>query len=227
MKRNLKIIDEVFLGHYAQLLDIQKTVFNQLKDYDFDLESHEITQAIHDRMSTFWNFNVTNAKEILERKVNAGASDFFTETCMLFFKTYFEQRYDVKVLSEKSIVRGRNSIKPDISIWSGHEENKLLAVVELKVNNGWKGKGIMAHLEERETIIKKHSANLVFFGVISFWTFFDENQSSVYENKYFGLYHFKKDNNHIKTDGYVEDLIKNIELALPKELLKKNKAIAI
>ncbi|MFD2904663.1 hypothetical protein [Sphingobacterium anhuiense] len=217
MKNDLKTIDNEFIEHYRKLIEIQKNVFNECRKYKFNLDNLEITQAIHDRMSAFWDFHVYNAKHILDRKINTGGSDFFTETCLLFLKTYFEQKYNVVVTSEKSILKKGNSMRPDISIWTKNYE-EVLAVIELKVNDGWKGKNIMIHLQEREEKIKEHYPNS-YFGVITYWNFFEKSIN--WKNKYVGLYRFHPHHRHEKTDGYVEDIIKSIELAIEQYLILK------
>ncbi|WP_313184169.1 hypothetical protein [Sphingobacterium siyangense] len=226
MTNNLKLIDDVFITHYRKLLEIQRNVFNECREYNFDLNSNEITQAIHDRMSAFWDFHVYNAKQILDRKINTGGADFFTETCLLFLKAYFEQKYNVIVTSEKSLLKKGNSMRPDISIWTADYE-EVLAVVELKVNDGWKGKNIMAHLRDREEKIKILYPNS-YFGVIAFWNFFDESDLNLdWRNKYVGLYRYDRHDRHEKTNGYVEDIMKSIELTLPAYLLKEKETVAV
>ncbi|MDR2270378.1 MAG: hypothetical protein LBF27_05665 [Sphingobacterium sp.] len=226
MKSDLKAIDDAFIVHYRKLLEIQKNVFRECKGYKFDLDSHEITQAVHDRMSAFWDFHVYNAKQILDRRINTGGADFFTETCLLFLKAYFEQKYNVIVTSEKSLLKKGNSMRPDISIWTeGYGE--VLAVIELKVNDGWKGKNIMAHLKDREDKIKALYPNS-FFGVIAFWNFFDTNDLNIdWRTKYVGLYRYDRYDRHEKTNGYVEDIMKNIELVLPQNLAKLKEVCAV
>lgn len=218
MKNDLETIDSAFIEHYRKLIKIQKNVFNECRNYEFNLDTVEITQAVHNRMSAFWDFHVYNAKHILNRKINTGGYDFFTETCLLFLKAYFEQKYDVVVTSEKSILKKGNSMRPDISIWTKNYE-EVLAVIELKVNDGWKGKDIMAHLQEREQKIKEHYPNS-YFGVIAFWNFFEENNN--WKNKYVGLYKYDRNNRHEKTDGYVEDIMKNIELTIQQHFIQKD-----
>jgi len=226
MKSNLKAIDDAFIVHYRKLLEIQKNVFQECKEYNFDLDRHEITQAVHDRMSAFWDFHVYNAKQILDRRINTGGADFFTETCLLFLKAYFEQKYNVIVTSEKSLLKRGNSMRPDISIWTeGYGE--VLAVIELKVNDGWKGKNIMTHLKDREDKIKALYPNS-FFGVIAFWNFFDTSTLNIdWRTKYVGLYRYDRYDRHEKTNGYIEDIMKNIELVLPQNLAKLKEVCAV
>jgi len=208
MRNNLVQLDSAFTEHYQQLLNIQKDLFDQYKTYDFDLNKIEITEAVYKRMMSFWYFNVWNTHDVLGRNMTPSGADFFTETCMLFFKAYFEVRYDCVVKSEKSIVKSKNSLRPDITIWS-KDEIQLLAVVELKVNDGWKRKTMDEHLRDREEKIRAHFPN-AYFGVISFWNFFDITNEN-WKNKFVGLYEFRKEGNHPKTDGCIEDIMKQIE----------------
>jgi hypothetical protein len=204
MSKNLLEIDSAFALHYRGLIDIQRSIINEIREYTFDLTKEEITDAVIERMYAFWHFNVTNNKELLKRNINTTAADFFTETCLLFFKAYFEKNENFKVCSE--IVLGRDPIvRPDISIW---HKTELLAVIELKVSAGWKGNSILPHLYEREEQIKRIAPN-AYFGVIAFWNFFDTTDKN-WNSKYFGLLNFDKANNHIRTDSSIENLIVKI-----------------
>lgn len=172
METNLQKLNKPFNTRYKKLYDLQEKLLNELKTYSFDLSCREITDAIIARMDAFWLFAVKN-KELLKRNTNAPADDFFTETVLLFFKAYFEQRYGDQILvySEKNIAPKGNIppiIKPDISILS--KSGDPLAVVELKVNDAWKRNDIYTHLQNRKSDIKNINKNC-FFGVISYWKF--------------------------------------------------------
>jgi len=201
MDTNLLAIDSAFTSHYRGLLEIQLSIMDKLKHYQFDLSKTEITDAIIDRMMAFWYFNVNNNKEIIGREINTTAADFLTESCLLFLKSYFEQTEDLKVLSEISITTG-SVIRPDISIW---KNNQLLAAIELKVSDGWKGKSIKSHLVERELQIKQVYPNC-YFGVVAFWNFFSDDFEGI-NTKYFGLLNFDKSNNHQRTADSIEKMI--------------------
>ena len=103
MKLGLKEIDSKFTEHYRKLFEIQESVKKQLESYHYNLEANEITEAIIERMNAFWHFNSQNNWGLLDRRSNPVSADFFTETCLLFIKTYFESRYDVCVSSERNI----------------------------------------------------------------------------------------------------------------------------
>lgn len=201
MDRSLIEIDSAFTEHYKKLLEIQREIKKQLDDYCFDLTKTEITDAIIERMMAFWYFNVNNNKDILDRKINSMASDFFTETCLLFFKCYFE-RFGLKVFSEKRLEG--SLARPDITIWKNEQ---LIAAIELKVNKGWKNKSMIDHLEKRENQIKEIYPSC-FFAVIGFWNFFDQD-SKDWNSKYFGILHDRQDK-HERTNSSIENLITKI-----------------
>lgn len=199
MGKNLERIDSVFVDQYKGLLAIQQSIFDQLKHYSFDLSKDEVTNAVISRMDAFWYFNVNNNKNILDRKINTTAADFFTETVMLFMKAYFEQK-GLKVVSEATLPNSR--IRPDISIL---KDEKVIAVVELKVSDGYKRKNMHFHLVEREHKIKSLVPDC-YFGVLAFWNFFDVNLEGV-GRKYFGLLQY---DNHQRTPWSIEMLIEQI-----------------
>jgi hypothetical protein len=123
---------------------------------------------------------------------------------LLFFKCYFEKIPGIKVLSEENISKG-SVIRPDISIW---KDNQLVAAIELKVSDGWKGRTMIPHFIEREKQIK-NLFPYAYFGVIAFWNFFDQDIDG-WNSKYFGLLKFDKENNHTRTNAYIEKLIQEI-----------------
>jgi hypothetical protein len=205
METDLVTIDSAFTNQYKGLLDIQKDIKAQLDTYLFDLSKTEITDAIIARMDAFWYFNVSNNKQILDRKTNTTAADFFTETCLLFLKSYFEKDSQIKVLSEKNITKG-SVIRPDISIW---KDGQLIAAIELKVSDGWKGGTMLPHLIDREAKIKSLFPN-AYFGVIAFWNFFYTEMEG-WNSKYFGIKQWNEKEDHPKTGAYIENLIKEIK----------------
>ena len=131
-------IDSVFCNQYRSLLETQRMITKNLENYKFDLNTDEITQVVRHRMFSFWTFNVENCRD-LGRSINTVAADFFTETCLFFLKQFFKQ-HDMEFFSERNILieKSRKNIRPDISIW---KNDQLIAVIELKVSDGWKGKG--------------------------------------------------------------------------------------
>lgn len=210
MSRTLTEIDAAFTEHYKQLLDVQKTVVEQLKAYTYDLSKTEITDAIIERMNAFWHFNSQNNWGLLGRQSNPVSADFFTETCLLFFKTYFErEKPGYSVYSEKDInpAKSKKPVKPDLSIWKGE---RLVAAVELKVSSGWKGREIDNHLVEREAQIKQYHPE-AWFGVLAYWNFFDP-ASEHWGEKYFGLLNHQSDHAHQPAGLTVERLMAKIPI---------------
>lgn len=206
MNNSLLNIDAEFCNHYRGLLEIQQNTYKSLTSYPYDLEKDEITQAVINRMNAFWYFHVNNNKNLLNRKANATAADFFTETCLFFIKSFFQQ-YDIQVSSEKNILKekSKKSIRPDISIW---KDNQLLAVIELKVNDGWNRKGMLNHLENRRMNIQTVWPG-VFFGAISFWNF-TAIDNSIFPD-YIGLLIHKRETvDHIATGITIEHILKRI-----------------
>ena len=208
MKPNLIEIDSAFTRHYRELLKIQQDIKVQLDSYPYDLEKSEITEAIIERMNAFWYFNSSNNYDLLERRSNPVSADFFTESCLLFIKTYFEQKGDYKVLSEVKI-GGNQGVKPDILITQG--DGKAVAVLELKVSDGWKRNEMEAHLSQREERIKEYYPN-AWFGVLAYWNFIPAD-SPYWGTKYFGLLEHKTKS---PTDIKIEHLIKLMEEHIAK-----------
>ena len=203
--KNLVDIDSVFCDQYKSLLVTQRGISKELEVYPFDLNKDEITQAVRKRMSSFWYFNVNNCKD-LGRGVNTVAADFFTETCLFFFKQFFKQQ-GMEVYSERNILKevSKKSMRPDISIW---KDNDLIAVIELKVSDGWKRAGMLNHLEERKRNIQAIYPD-VFFGAIAFWDCFRNIDNDLYPN-YFGLVIHDNKNNHPLTERTIEQMLKRI-----------------
>jgi hypothetical protein len=154
-------------------------------------------------MMTFWYFHVNNCTD-LGRKVNTVAADFFTETCLFFLKPCLKQK-GYEVYSEKNIRENKNRLKiirPDLSIW---KENQLAAVIELKVSDGWKGKTMTKHLDNRKKEIQEIWPG-AFFGAISFWNCFGDGFKTD-DSEYIGLYNFDKGNVHKATGKTIEQII--------------------
>lgn len=207
---SLKTIDSLFTDQYKALLETQCNIYKKLVNYPFDLNKSEITEAIYERMMAFWYFNVHNCAD-LNREVNTQASDFFTETCLLFIKSYFNQK-GLETVSERNIMKdasGKTNIRPDISIW---RDDELVAVIELKVSDGWKGKTMIDHLAEREKSIRAIHKN-VFFGAIAFWNCFEDGYVAE-KSQYIGLFKHNRENNHVFTGMKVEDILAKIEQCL-------------
>jgi len=204
MNQPLTHIDQPFTSQYKGLLVIQRNIKQQLEHYSFDLSKDEITTAVYERMMAFWYFHVNNCAD-LGREVNTVVSDFFTETCLFFLKPCLKQK-GLDIVSEKDIRKVKNNskvIRPDISIW---KEDELVAVIELKVSDGWKGKTMIEHLDNRKKEIQEIWPE-VFFGALSFWNCFGENGLDKNNNNNIGLYNFKTDNHHVPTGQTIEQLV--------------------
>lgn len=210
MGNTLTNIDSPFTNQYKGLLETQRNISLALNSYPFDLFNNEISTAVYERMMAFWYFNVKNCTD-LGRKVNTSAADFFTETCLFFLKPCLVQK-GLVVVSEKDIRREKNDrkeVRPDISIWKKKDPmvfDELVAVFELKVSDGWKGKTMTEHLDSRKKIIRDIWPG-VFFGAISFWNCFGESGMSEANPNYIGLYQFDKGNNHRPTGRTIEQII--------------------
>ncbi|MEI6142019.1 MAG: hypothetical protein WCP85_22290 [Mariniphaga sp.] len=215
MSKTLMDIDQAFTQQYKGLLETQRNISHALENYRFDLTTDEITRAVKERMMAFWYFNVHNCAD-LGREVNTVAADFFTETCLFFLKNCLKS-YGLEVVSERDIridKNGRKEIRPDISIWKKRDPmlfDELVAVIELKVSNGWKGKTIYQHLENRKKEIRNIYSG-VFFGVISFWNCFGDGFKSNDNSEYIGLYNFKSNpkGDHSSTKLTIEQLLRQI-----------------
>lgn len=199
-------IDAAFCNQYKELLDIQKKIFKDLIDYHYDLSKDEITQAIVQRMNSFWYFHVKNNKDLLHREVNTTAADFFTETCLFFVKAFFH-KHKLEVFSERNILKekSKKSLRPYISIWKNDE---LIAVIELKVSDGWNRKNMLNHLEERKKSIQAIWPN-AYFGAISYWSF--SNIDEILYPDYIGFFiHKGEKGGHLPTGKTIELLLDRI-----------------
>jgi hypothetical protein len=208
--KTLAQIDSKFTNHYKGLLEIQRHIYEHLKNYAFDLEEDEITKAVIQRMESFWLFNVHNCND-LDRQINTVAADFFTETCLLFIKALAKQK-GIDVFSERPIsnIEHKTKMRPDISFW---RNDQLLAVIELKVSDGYKGKHLPSHLEDRKSQIKEIWPD-AFFGAVVYWNCF--NQKNAIDPNFIGLLNFSKDNRHKPTGKTIDGLLKKLFEAVEK-----------
>jgi hypothetical protein len=196
-------IDTRLNQRYVGMLETQKSIFEQLKTYPFDLSKREMTDAILHRMDSNWVFNDGNNK-FLGRNKKPSSADFFTETCLFFIKAYLEGlggNYQVRSEKTVNIVKSRNIVKPDISIWKG---DSLVGVIELKTQNDWFRNTWEEHLKGRETQVKMASNTPgLFFAVIAHVNFFDESAPE-FNSKYFGL---RRREGNAPTEATIENLI--------------------
>ena len=114
---------------------------------EVNLNSKDITEAILLRLRSFmWCQEQT--KHELGKMYATPAADFFVESVCFFLKVVLNKLDpSLVVFSEKSIVRRRGSMRPDISIW---REGKVVAAIECKTQLGWNRDGWLAEFENRE-----------------------------------------------------------------------------
>lgn len=183
---NLTRIDKKHNNHYYHITEINKQILEELKSYKFDLEISEISDAIRNRMWTYYETH-DNMKALLGKSQKQAAADFFVECCLFFLKAYFEaNNSDYTVKSEVIIWNeGRNNIRPDITIW---RKEDLVATIEVKVQLGRKRLSWKDELRQREIEIKDKKPNS-FFAVVCFtennWQGFDRDEN--FGTKYFSL----------------------------------------
>ena len=131
---NLKQIEKPYLDSLKSTFVSMQGVYNTAKTYPFDLSKKEISDAILQRLKTYY-ITQTEIKHFLDKKYVAAASDFFVESCLFYLKLYLESsKSDLKAFSEKQIKAKKKAIRPDISIWRGDE---VIAIIECKTQLGW------------------------------------------------------------------------------------------
>lgn len=116
-----------------------------------DLRGSDITQAILLRLKSFFTTQDTIKAE-LSKVYAAPAADFFVETVLFYLKVTLDRLApQLSVASEKKIVRRRDSMRPDISIW---QDNQVVAAIECKTQLGWNRDGWLSEFEDRESTLK-------------------------------------------------------------------------
>lgn len=141
-----------------------------------DLNSTDITHAVLLRLKSFLLCQ-EKIKHELGKMYAAPAADFFVETVCFFLKVIFG-RLDpsLVIASEKSIVRERGSMRPDISIWRG---TMVVAAIECKTQLGWNRDGWLHDFEEREIRLAAKFPNAKLFLLVmtgSNWPGFGGNK---------------------------------------------------
>jgi hypothetical protein len=184
--KDLSEIDKQFLEDYSKLLYTQEKVFEQLKDYTFSESKTEITEAIITRMKTY-DWVHEKIKIFLGKKQKQASADFFVESVLFFLKSYLSQkRPDLTVLSEKQVWhQGRKNIRPDIVIEKG---NKVVGIIECKVQLGRKRVEWKNEIEKRENLLKHHLPDALFTVLCLHegnWQGFEKDER--FGTKYFSL----------------------------------------
>jgi hypothetical protein len=128
-----------------------------------DLTGTDITQAILLRLKAFFAAQ-SQIKTTLQKRVASPAADFFVEAVSFYFTIAFEQLApSLCVISEKKIIRHRNGLRPDISLWCG---DKVVAAVECKTQLGWNRNGWLSEFEERENTLHEFFPDAQLFQVV-------------------------------------------------------------
>jgi len=133
--KNLSQIDNDYNRSVADSFEQLQIVYTHISDnYKFDLTKTEITDAILNRLKTYY-VTQNKIKTFLDKRYLAAASDFFVESTLFFLKLYLKSQGGIlQAHSERQIKQKRNSIRPDISIW---RDNEVIAIIECKTQLGW------------------------------------------------------------------------------------------
>lgn len=133
--KNLIQIDNAYNKCISDIFENLKAVYNDIEqNYKFDLSSTEITEAILQRLKSYYETQ-SNIKLFLNKRYIVAASDFFVESTLFFLKLYLKSESGhLQVHSERQIKQNRNAIRPDISIW---KDDEVIAIIECKTQFGW------------------------------------------------------------------------------------------
>jgi hypothetical protein len=149
----LKDYDKVYLNSLrATFKQLKKTYESIEHSYKFDLNKTEITEAILERLKVYYLTQV-QIKTFLDKRYLTAGSDYFVETILFFLRLYFQSKGGLlEAHSEKQILKTKNSIRPDISIWKKH---KVIAIIECKTQLGWNRNNWEQQNNIRNVILKK------------------------------------------------------------------------
>ncbi|WP_066839741.1 hypothetical protein [Rufibacter ruber] len=155
--KELKDIDKSYCNSIRQISTALQESFIEMQDaYSFDLEKHEVTEAVLERMKAYYQTQSVIKHFLGKRYATAGA-DFFVETTLFFIKLFLQkQGGHLQAYSEKQIMARRGAIRPDISIW---ENNEVVAIIECKTQLGWNRHGWENDLINREVKLKNEFPN--------------------------------------------------------------------
>ena len=150
--KNLVEFDIDYNKSVSETFEHLKFVYNAIgENYNFDLSKTEITEAILNRLKTYY-VTQNNIKTFLDKRYLAAASDFFVESTLFFLKLYFKSQGGIlQAHSERQIKQKRNAIRPDISIW---KDNEVVAIIECKTQLGWNRHNWEQQYFDREAKLK-------------------------------------------------------------------------
>jgi hypothetical protein len=116
-----------------------------------DLNGDDISRAVLARLKSYMTAQDA-IKTALGKRYGSSAADFFVETVLFYLRVALERLSPgVAVVSEKSIIRKRGALRPDISVWRG---DRLVAAVECKTQLGWSRGEWLNDFERRESRMK-------------------------------------------------------------------------
>ena len=118
---------------------------------DIDLNGDDISRAVLARLKSYMTAQDA-IKAALGKEYSSPAADFFVESVLFYLRVALERLTPgVVVASEKSILRKRGALRPDISIW---RDDRLVAAVECKTQLGWNRGEWLNDFERRESRMK-------------------------------------------------------------------------
>lgn len=184
--KNLIQIDSAYNKSLSDTFENLKAVYTDIdKNYKFDLSKTEITEAILNRLKTYYETQ-NNIKTFLDKRYLAAASDFFVESTLFFLKLYFKTvGIKLEAHSERQIKQKRNAIRPDISIW---KDNEVIAIIECKTQLGWNRHNWEQQYIDRDAKLKVDFPNAKSFLLVMTglnWSGFGDN--SKLNDSYFCL----------------------------------------
>lgn len=141
-------LDQAYCSSIASSLDELIKVKERIRQsYSFDLQTTEVSEAILERLKSFY-VSQQGIKKLLNKRYQTAGADFFVETVIFFLQAYINStECSLEVHSERQIVRTRNAIRPDISVWQGEH---VVAIIECKTQLGWNRSDWEEHFEDRE-----------------------------------------------------------------------------
>lgn len=206
----LSSIDKVYRENLENNFECLKIVSDKIiNSYEYDLNKSEISEAILERLKSFYQTQ-QNLKGFLNKRYQTPGSDFFVETVLFFLKLFIEKtNKSLEVHSERQIIPHRGSIRPDISIW---KNDKVESIIECKTQLGWNRNNWENEFFLREQKLKKdfpkaQSYLLVMTGL---------NWSGFKGNKYLGEKYFC-----FLDDLWPTDYKNTSQLMIPIEILLK------